>query len=158
DALAERLAAYEFERVGMVGSPGEFSVRGMILDVFPFSEEFPYRIEMSGDAIESIRLFDPGNQRSLEEFESVAVPLVSRSRLFLPGPAPSAPSVLDYLESTALVALRAPLEIAARVERLAAEEGMEGLDGRHAALRERLASRLTLHVSASPVLTTPLAA
>src|SRR5690554_6745977 len=60
--LIEMLNAFEFEATDFVGDPGEFAVRGGILDIYSFSNENPYRIEFFGDEIESIRLFDPASQ------------------------------------------------------------------------------------------------
>ncbi len=56
-----------------VGSPGEASRRGGILDIYPLSSEYPFRIELWGDEIDSIRTFDPNSQRSIEEVESMEV-------------------------------------------------------------------------------------
>ena len=58
DFLNEVLFDYQFKRVDFVIEPGEFSVRGGIVDVFSFSHNEPYRIEFFGDDIESIRTFD----------------------------------------------------------------------------------------------------
>ena len=56
-----------------VSSPGEASRRGGILDIYPLSSEYPFRIELWGDEIDSIRTFDPDSQRSIEEVESMEV-------------------------------------------------------------------------------------
>ena len=53
--------------------PGDFSVRGGIIDIFPLTEEYPVRIELWGDSIDSIRSFDPVTQRSLETIESIRI-------------------------------------------------------------------------------------
>ena len=58
DFVNEVLFEYQFKRVDFVTEPGEFSVRGGILDVFSFSNDEPYRIEFFGDEVESIRSFD----------------------------------------------------------------------------------------------------
>ncbi len=71
--LIETLIEYGFERCDFVGNPGEFSVRGGILDIYSFANENPYRIELYGDEIESIRLFDPGSQISIKPLESIAI-------------------------------------------------------------------------------------
>lgn len=59
-----RLAAGGYSRVALVEEPGEFSLRGNILDIFPPTEKTPLRLEMAGDEIESIRRFDTATQRS----------------------------------------------------------------------------------------------
>ncbi len=64
---------YDFERVDFVVEPGQFAVRGGIIDVFSFSDDHPYRIEFFGDEVESIRTFDPVTQLSLENLSRVSV-------------------------------------------------------------------------------------
>ena len=65
DALAELLVSNGFSRVDTVADQGEFAVRGGILDLFPAGEEMGLRVDFFGDEIESIRRFDPADQRSL---------------------------------------------------------------------------------------------
>ncbi len=69
DFLFEVLVEYGFDRVDFVYEPGQFSIRGGIIDVFSFSNDYPYRIELFGDEVESIRTFDVENQLSLENFK-----------------------------------------------------------------------------------------
>lgn len=64
--ITEILSTYDFERTDFVYEPGQFAIRGGILDVFSFSNEFPYRLELVGKEIESIRTFDPETQLSLQ--------------------------------------------------------------------------------------------
>ena len=64
DFLNETLFALHFERVDFVSEPGQFSVRGGIVDVFSYSHDQPYRIEFMGDDVESIRIFDVETQWS----------------------------------------------------------------------------------------------
>ena len=71
--LAARLVAMGYENSYQVESPGQFSIRGGIIDVFDLTEENPYRIELWGDEIESIRSFDILSQRSIEKLESIQV-------------------------------------------------------------------------------------
>ena len=71
--LAERLVSFGYEKSYQVDSPGQFSVRGGIVDIFDLTEENPYRIELWGDEIESIRSFDILSQRSIEKLESISV-------------------------------------------------------------------------------------
>ncbi len=68
--VTEVLVSYDFERTDFVYEPGQFAIRGGILDVFSFSNEHPYRLELFGKEIESIRTFDPETQLSIA---SVAV-------------------------------------------------------------------------------------
>ena len=71
--LAERLVDFGYEKCYQVESAGQFSVRGGIIDIFDLTEENPYRIELWGDEVESIRSFDVLSQRSIEKLESITV-------------------------------------------------------------------------------------
>lgn len=73
DFVNEILFEYEFQRVDFVTEPGEFSVRGGIVDVFSFSNEAPYRIEFFGDEIDSIRTFDIESQLSTDKVSEIGV-------------------------------------------------------------------------------------
>ena len=71
--LARRLVALGYEKTYQVENPGQFSIRGGIVDVFDLTEENPYRIELWGDEVESIRSFDILSQRSIENLESITI-------------------------------------------------------------------------------------
>ena len=71
--LSEKLVALGYEKVYQVEASGQFCVRGGIIDIFPLTEENPIRIELWGDEIESIRMFDVLSQRSVEVLETVSV-------------------------------------------------------------------------------------
>ena len=71
--LAKKLVALGYEKNYQVEQPGQFSIRGGIIDIFDLTEENPYRIELWGDEIESIRSFDILSQRSIETLESISV-------------------------------------------------------------------------------------
>jgi transcription-repair coupling factor (superfamily II helicase) len=71
--LAELLLTYDFERTDFVYEPGQYAVRGGIVDVFSFSADYPVRIELFGDEIESIRLFDPESQLSNRTLDQVSL-------------------------------------------------------------------------------------
>ncbi|MGJ8665129.1 MAG: transcription-repair coupling factor [Patiriisocius sp.] len=73
DFVNELLFSYQFKRTDFVTEPGEFSVRGGILDVFSFSNDEPYRIEFFGDDVDSIRTFDVETQLSLEQLKKVYI-------------------------------------------------------------------------------------
>lgn len=73
DFVNEVLFEYNFNRVDFVTEPGEFSVRGGIIDVFSFSHDEPYRIEFFGDEIDSIRTFDVETQLSTEKLNKISV-------------------------------------------------------------------------------------
>ena len=67
------LFEYQFKRVDFVSEPGEFSVRGGIVDVFSFSHDEPYRIEFFGDEIDSIRTFDVETQLSTSQIKKIDI-------------------------------------------------------------------------------------
>ena len=71
--INEILFEYEFERVDYVARPGEFSVRGGIIDVFSFSNQYPYRIEFYDEIIESLRTFNVESQLSIRNYNTIYV-------------------------------------------------------------------------------------
>ena len=73
DFINEILFEYNFNRVDFVTEPGEFSVRGGIIDVFSYSNDEPYRIEFFGDEVDSIRTFDVETQLSKEKLNSASI-------------------------------------------------------------------------------------
>ena len=73
EQLKNQLVVLGYERVGQVEMPGQFSVRGGIVDIYCLTEENPWRIELWGDEIDSIRSFDPESQRSLEKLEELTI-------------------------------------------------------------------------------------
>lgn len=73
DFLAEMLTEYGFSRVDFVYEPGQFSIRGGIVDIFSFAYELPYRCDFFGDEIDSIRIFDIESQLSNEKVEQVEI-------------------------------------------------------------------------------------
>ncbi len=71
--LKSELIQLGYERTGQVESPGQFAIRGGIIDVYPLADENPVRIELWGEEVDSIRSFDAESQRSLENLESVRI-------------------------------------------------------------------------------------
>ena len=71
--INEFLYEYGFERVDFVYEPGQFSIRGSIVDIFSFSHEDPYRLDFFGDEIESIRSFNIDNQISKDSFQNITI-------------------------------------------------------------------------------------
>ncbi len=71
--LARKLVELGYEKNYQVEAPGQFSIRGGIVDVFDLTEENPYRVELWGDEVESIRSFDILSQRSIEKLESIKI-------------------------------------------------------------------------------------
>ena len=73
DFILDLLIDYEFERADFVAEPGQFSIRGGIIDVYSFSDDHPFRIEFEGDRVASIRAFDPASQLSLDRKTEITI-------------------------------------------------------------------------------------
>ncbi|MCU0468026.1 MAG: transcription-repair coupling factor [Arcicella sp.] len=71
--LGEVLASYDFEKTDFVYEAGQYSIRGGIVDVFSYANDLPYRIDLFGDEVESIRTFDPESQLSVESVSRVNI-------------------------------------------------------------------------------------
>ena len=71
--VAARLSAGGYERVDLVGVPGQMAVRGGLIDVFPSTDDRPVRIEWVGDEVESIRVFEPDTQRTVSTLDTITV-------------------------------------------------------------------------------------
>ena len=129
--LRRWLGARGFRPADLVLEPGQYAVRGGILDVYPPTAPSPYRLEFYGDALESLRTFDPSTQRSLEDRDHVAIAFVPAGE-----GGPLAPetttNLVDYLPEGAWIVWQDPLEIAEMgrsfVARLASPVGVYGFD------------------------------
>lgn len=73
EKVSDVLFSVGFQKVDFVSQPGEFAIRGGIVDLFSYHNDRPYRIDFFGDEVESIRLFDPNTQRTTEELKDVKV-------------------------------------------------------------------------------------
>jgi len=73
DFILDLLLEYEFERTDFVIEPGQFSLRGGLIDVYSFSSDRPYRIEFSGDQVSTLRTFDPSSQLSIEKKNEISI-------------------------------------------------------------------------------------
>jgi transcription-repair coupling factor (superfamily II helicase) len=71
--LGEVLASYDFEKTDFVYEAGQYSIRGGIVDVFSYANDLPYRIDLFGDEVESIRTFDPESQLSVESVSRINI-------------------------------------------------------------------------------------
>lgn len=99
DFINEFLYEYDFERVDFVYEPGQFAIRGGIVDIFSFSNDLPYRVEFFGDEIESIRTFDIETQLSVDKIHTVTiVPNVQAKFL-----ANNHISLLEYIDSETVI-------------------------------------------------------
>lgn len=73
DFMLDVLLEYGFERTDFVYEPGEFSIRGGIIDIFSFGNEYPYRIELFDDEVESMRTFHPETQLSVRKISELTI-------------------------------------------------------------------------------------
>lgn len=81
EALTRQLVSIGYEREQMVAKPGEFSVRGGIVDIYPLTEKYPIRIELFDIEVDSLRSFDAESQRSIEQLTEVKIPPVTEAIL-----------------------------------------------------------------------------
>ncbi len=116
DVLIKWLDAHHFDRKQFVESAGDFAVRGGIIDVFPYTETLPIRIEFFGDTIESMREFDAISQRSIAgRSELVLVPnILTESETSSANPAEA--TIFDYLAAETVAVSFEPDRIAAKME------------------------------------------
>ncbi len=99
DFIADLLNEYGFDREDFVYEPGQFSIRGGILDVFSFAHDNPFRIEFFGEEVESIRSFDPASQLSIDKMDRITILPDLSERLEIE----SQESFLDFLPPGALI-------------------------------------------------------
>lgn len=100
EALAKKLVRLGYERTGQVEVPGQFAVRGGIVDIFALTEEAPWRIEFWDDEVDSIRSFDAESQRSMENLEEIVIYPAAEP---VPGEKEEAVSFLDYFDTEGTV-------------------------------------------------------
>lgn len=106
ESFVQRVIELGFTREARVESPGEMSVRGGIVDVYPYAAEYPYRVEFWGNIISSIRKFDPTTQRSLGKIDETT--LYPQESEHPETEAKSAASLLDYLSDDSILVLDEP--------------------------------------------------
>ena len=126
DFVNEMLFEYKFRRVDFVTEPGEFSVRGGIIDVFSFSHDEPYRIEFFGDEVDSIRTFDVETQLSVKKIEKISLmPNVENKAL-----QESRDSFFNYISTDTVVFIQDSDQLSERIDMnfLKAQEAFEKLD------------------------------
>ncbi|MTE26964.1 transcription-repair coupling factor [Winogradskyella ouciana] len=136
DFVNEVLFEYKFKRVDFVTEPGEFSVRGGIIDVFSFSHDEPYRIEFFGDEVDSIRTFDVETQLSTERIKKVSIiPNVANKQI-----AEQRESFLKYISNKTVVFTKNSSLIFSRIDEFfsKAEEAFKSLSSevKHASPEE----------------------
>lgn len=112
--MNEMLTEYDFERVDFVYEPGQFSIRGGIVDVFSFGEDFPYRLEFFGDEVESLRKFDPVTQLSTGSAKKFSIiPNIQHKSML-----ESRETFLDFLGQDTAIWLKDHSVIADRLDHL----------------------------------------
>jgi transcription-repair coupling factor (superfamily II helicase) len=114
--IQEVLQEYGFERVDYVYEPGQYSVRGSLIDVYSWSNELPYRIDFFGDEIESIRTFDIENQLSKERIDQIR--LISKEN-----ESKASTNVLSYLKEDDVLCWHDIDLVYSKIERLQNESG-----------------------------------
>ncbi|MHC4599475.1 MAG: hypothetical protein ACYS47_10760 [Planctomycetota bacterium] len=108
------LESRDLRRVPMAESNGEWSLRGSILDIFPYSSAQPFRVELFDETVDSIRQYDPATQVSVRRLDECRITLIQKRRFKKPG-GRGAASLLDYLPAGSLFAAHEPEHIQARV-------------------------------------------
>jgi len=99
DFINEFLQEYEFERVDFVYEPGQYAIRGGIVDIFSFSNDLPYRIEFFGNDIERIRTFDIESQLSVSEIHTVTIVPNVQAKFLTEGNI----ALLEYIPADAVI-------------------------------------------------------
>jgi transcription-repair coupling factor (superfamily II helicase) len=125
DFINEVLFEYEFKRVDFITEPGEFSVRGGIVDVFSFSNDHPYRIEFFGNEVDSIRSFDVETQLSVETHKKITIIPNVENKLFQE----NRESFLDYIAESTVIFIQNTDGLFSQLDKLfaRAEEAFEKL-------------------------------
>ena len=118
EQLKRDMVALGYDREEEISGPGQFAVRGGILDIYPLTEEVPIRIELWGDEIDSIRTFDVESQRSIENLEQITIYPASD----FPEEEAKRVSLLDYFDTDKTVLfLDEPVRLIETGEGVAAE-------------------------------------
>lgn len=116
DSLLTTLVRFGYERADEVNAAGQFAARGGIIDVFPLNCDWPVRLELFGDEVDSLREFDPQSQRSIAPLTSVEVlPVIE------PEPSGRLTDVFSYLSGKAAVVFDEPARIREQIARLQRE-------------------------------------
>ena len=143
--LLERLVRAGYTREPLVETAGQVSLRGDILDVFPFASSAPLRIEMFEEEIESLRTFDPEEQRSIEQHDEIEVCLASDAGGIEDG---DGVSLVGLIGDDALTVRVEPLRLEESGSRLAVRSGSH--ERALETLNRTLAERPTLEIQSLP--------
>ena len=136
DFLTDLLYDYEFENVDFVVEPGQVAIRGGLVDVFSFANDYPYRIEFFGDEVDSIRSFNIADQLSIEQLKQIVLLPNMQERAFIE----DREAILQYLPDTTTVWLTDMAFFATQVDKeydraVEAFEKMQGQDEEVKALK-----------------------
>ncbi len=112
--INEVLHEYEFRRVDFITEPGEFSVRGGIIDVFSFSNDNPYRIEFFGNEVDSIRTFDVETQLSIEKQKKITIIPNVENKFFRD----KRESFFDYISENTVIFIQNPEVVISQIDKL----------------------------------------
>lgn len=135
--VSDVLDEYGFEQVDYVYEPGQYAMRGSILDVFSFSYEFPYRIDFFGNEVETIRSFDVETQLSKEKLDSIyIVPEMTKGNR-------TNSSLLDSLPSETLLASKDLAWVKERIGSIWNEEPIIGDEESFADIEQLRAKLIT---------------
>ncbi len=115
--INEVLFEYEFKRVDFITEPGEFSVRGGIIDVFSFSNDNPYRIEFFGNEVDSIRSFDVETQLSIEKQKKITIIPNVENKFF----EENRESFLEYISGETIVCIQNTELLLSKLDKLFAK-------------------------------------
>jgi transcription-repair coupling factor (superfamily II helicase) len=115
--LLEKLAKLDYDAEAVCEAPGQYAIRGGIIDVYPVTANTPYRLDFFGDEIEAIREFDPVSQRSGAGVENIKIAASPRVRLD-----PSKTGLADYLTPSAHLLFVEPASLEEEFSAFAREE------------------------------------
>jgi transcription-repair coupling factor (superfamily II helicase) len=115
--INEVLFEYEFKRVDFITEPGEFSVRGGIIDVFSFSNDNPYRIEFFGNEVDSIRSFDVETQLSIEKQKKITIIPNVENKFF----EENRESFLEYISAETIICIQNTDLLVSKLDKLFAK-------------------------------------
>ncbi|MGR3176785.1 MAG: transcription-repair coupling factor [Candidatus Anammoxibacter sp.] len=152
EKLTRWLTDRGFESVTIVESPGEFSLKGCIMDVYPFSANEPYRIEFFGDEVTSLRKFDTDTQISKGEIESCQILALKRDTNTSQTNKSTSnvkSTIFSYLPEDTLIALKDEAGIFDKARTLIPEKGMENLTLSFNNLKTNLEKFKSIYISAS---------
>lgn len=125
DYVIEVLQNYDFDHVDFVVEPGQYAIRGGIIDVFSYANEHPYRIEFFDDAVESLRSFDPVSQLSIKQYDQISILPNMERRQQDTVTVDEKVSLLSYYGSNDIVMVQGLMQASEHIETLFAQAGQD---------------------------------